>query len=79
VGDVLDPTDLFGDRFDIDGPGNIDPAMADKNTQSLHGSFFGITVGLPAQALHMNTAKMPNTKVQMSNQFQNLNLENFKF
>jgi hypothetical protein len=32
VGDVLDSTDLFGDRFHIDGPGNIDPAVADENT-----------------------------------------------
>jgi hypothetical protein len=67
MGDVFDPTDLFGDRFDIDGPGNIDPAMADKDAQSLHDSLLGITVGLPTQASHMNSAKMPNTKVQMSN------------
>jgi hypothetical protein len=67
VGDVSHPTDLLGDRFDINGPSNIDSAMADKDAQSLHDSLLGITVGLPAQASHMNSAKMPNTKVQMSN------------
>jgi hypothetical protein len=67
VGDVFDPTYLFGDRFDIDGPGDIYSTMADKYSQSLHGSLFDITVILPAQDLRMNTAKMPNIKAQMSN------------
>jgi len=39
VGDVSDTTDLFSDRFDIDGPGDINPAMADKNTQPFHRGF----------------------------------------
>jgi hypothetical protein len=65
VGNVCDPADLFGDRFDIDGPGNIDPAMADENSQSLHGSIFGITVGLPATNSTYEHSK--NAKYQSSN------------
>jgi hypothetical protein len=42
VGDVFDPTDFLGDRFDIDGPGNIDPTMADENTQFSHRPSFVI-------------------------------------
>jgi hypothetical protein len=39
VGDVFDPTYLFGDRFDIDGPRNIDSTMADKNSKLFHDRF----------------------------------------
>jgi hypothetical protein len=36
VGNVSDPTDFFGNRFDIDGPGNIDPTMADEDSELSH-------------------------------------------
>jgi hypothetical protein len=38
AGDIFDPTYFFGDRFDIDGPGNIDSTMTDKDSQSAHGT-----------------------------------------
>jgi hypothetical protein len=39
VDDVFHLAYLFSNRLHVHGPGNIDPAMTDKNTKLFHNRF----------------------------------------
>jgi hypothetical protein len=70
VGNTFDLSHLFGHRFDIDGPSDIDATMADKNAQPfLHSTsqWFNIASSLFSACVKWNIGIMEYCVISFDN------------